>query len=234
MGRKGRFYGVGVGPGDPELLTLKAVRVLREASVLCFPQSLGGEESMALSIVRGVVEVEGKALLPFPFSREHPSPTDAWLGALSRLLAYLEEGRDCAFLTVGDPLLYSTFVHVYELVRRERPDVEVEVVPGVSSVTAGAARAGVPLAVSREAVALIPGLYRLEDLPPALERFDTLVLLKVNRVMGEVLRLLRERGMQDKAVLVRRATTPCEEVMGLEEAVARGVADYFSLLLVRR
>ncbi len=230
----GRFYGIGVGPGDPELLTLKAARILQQVPVVCYPQSTSGEGSMALAIAAGAVPLEGKELVPFPFSMSQPHSTDTWQGALGRVLARLAEGQDCAFLTEGDPFLYSTFVYVYEHLRRHHPQVPLEVVPGVSSVTAAAARAGVPLAAGRERIAVLPGLYHPDAIGPALDASDALVLVKVNRMLEVVRRELAARGLVEKAVLVRRATTPQEEVLRGAAALDGRVRDYFSLLIVRR
>ncbi len=232
--RWGRFYGIGVGPGDPELMTLKAVRVLERVPVVCYPQSTAGEGSMALAIASGAVSLAGKELVPFPFSMSQPHTTDTWQGALGRVLERLAEGMDCAFLTEGDPLLYSTFVYVYEHLRRHHPQVSLEVVPGVSSVTAAAARAGVPLAAGRERIALLPALYHPQDIGPCLDSSDTLVLLKVNRMLDAVRRELETRGLVDRAVVVRRATLPEEQVLCGPEALDGRVRDYFSVLIVRR
>ncbi|HXG42202.1 MAG TPA: precorrin-2 C(20)-methyltransferase [Dehalococcoidia bacterium] len=232
--RWGRFYGIGVGPGDPELLTLKAVRVLQRVPVVCYPQSTSGEGSMALAIAAGAVSLEGKELVPFPFSMSQPHTVDTWQAALARVLERLSQGQDCAFLTEGDPLLYSTFVYVYEHLRREHPQVPLEVVPGVSSLTAAAARAGVPLAAGRERIAVLPALYHPQAIGPALDASDSLVLLKVNRVLDVVRNELDARGLLDRAVLVRRATMPEEQVLHGAQAVDGSVRDYFSLLIVRR
>jgi precorrin-2/cobalt-factor-2 C20-methyltransferase len=233
-GRWGRFYGIGVGPGDPELLTLKAVRVLQRVPVVCYPQSTAGEGSMALAIAAGAVSLAGKELIPFPFSMSRPHTTDTWQGALGQVLERLAQEQDCAFLTEGDPFLYSTFVYVYEHLRREHPQVPVEVIPGVSSLTAAAARAGVPLAAGRERMAVLPALYHPQAIGPALDTSDTLVLLKVNRVLEVVQGELEARGLLERAVLVRRATMPEEQVLHGAEAVDGRLRDYFSLLIVRR
>jgi len=233
-GRWGRFYGIGVGPGDPELLTLKAARILRQVSVVCYPQSTSGEGSMALAIAAGAVPLEGKELVPFPFSMSHPHTTETWQGPMTQVLERLSRGQDCAFLTEGDPFLYSTFVYVYEHLRREHPQVPLEVVPGVSSLTAAAARAGVPLAAGRERISVLPALHHPQAIGPALDASDALVLLKVNRVLDVVRGELEARGLLERAVLVRRATMPEEQVLHGAEAVDGRVRDYFSLLIVRR
>jgi precorrin-2/cobalt-factor-2 C20-methyltransferase len=233
-GRWGRFYGIGVGPGDPELLTLKAARILQQVPVVCYPQSTAGEGSMALAIIAGAVSLAGKELVPFPFSMSQPHSTDPWQGALARVLERLAQGLDCAFLTEGDPFLYSTFVYVYQHLRREHPQVPVEVVPGVSSLTAAAARAGVPLAAGRERIAVLPALYHPGAIGPALDASDAVVLLKVNQVLDVVRGELEARGLLERAVLVRRATMPEEQILHGAQAVDGSMRDYFSLLIVRR
>ncbi|GBD14314.1 Cobalt-precorrin-2 C(20)-methyltransferase [bacterium HR25] len=232
--RRGRFYGIGVGPGDPELLTVKAVRILERTPVVCYPQSIGGEGSLALEIARGAVSLDGKTLIPFPFPMRQPHTTETWQEALKLVLSHLAEGRDCAFVTEGDPFLFSTFVYVYEELRARYPDIEVEVVPGVTSVTAAAARAGIPLAAGRERIVLLPALYHPDAIGPALDAADTVVLLKVNRMLERTREELAARGLLEQAVLVGRATLPQEQVLQGEAALDGRLRDYFSLLIVRR
>ncbi len=230
----GRFYGIGVGPGDPELMTLKAIQILHRVPVICYPQAVAGDRSMALAIVDRAIPLEGKVLVAFPFTMSSANSGVSWQKALNKVLTYLQEGKDCAFITEGDPFTYSTFIYVYEYMRHHYPHVPVEVVPGVSSVMASAARAGVPLAVGKERVALLPALYHVTEISHLLDHWDTIVLLKVNRVLADLAPELARKGLVEKAVLVRRATLPEEQISWGHEALRNETADYFSLLIVRR
>jgi precorrin-2/cobalt-factor-2 C20-methyltransferase len=142
----GRFYGVGVGPGDPELLTLKALRVLQEVPVICTPRSESSQESYALDIVRDYLDEKKQEIIRIPFPIDDEAGAAAvWRNAADTIGGHLKQGKDVAFITEGDPMLYSTFSYVLDSIKSGYPEVTVEIIPGVSSVMAAAASAGVPL-----------------------------------------------------------------------------------------
>ena len=207
------LYGVGVGPGDPELLTLKAVRILGRVPVVFHPAAGGEGEGVALGIVRGV------------------------LGPKARIVAsVLAAGGEGAFVTEGDPLLYSTFQHLLAALPEEAPEVRIEVVPGVSAMTAAAAAARFPLVRGAERLAVLPASRVLADDPSmllrVLEEYDAVVLLKVARVFDRVLPVLQQARCE--AVLVERCGMPGERIVDDPASLAGERLDYFSLLLVRR
>ncbi len=186
----GRLYVVGVGPGDPELLTLKAVRILGHVGSICVPRGTEGGESLALSIVRKGVSLDGKEIIEayFPMKktagRSHRAELDAqWRETISLILDRLRRGIDTAFITIGDPGLYSTFFYLYDRLIDECPGLQVEIVPGISSINASAARAGISLASGDDRIAILPANY-VSDLKRVFEQFDTVVLMKVYRVFS--------------------------------------------------
>ncbi len=229
-----RLYGVGVGPGAPDLLTLRAVRVLREADVLAMPRSADGAESIAGAIARSAVgEVPGQEILSltFPMTR-HPERRRAALEAtLDAIGARLAAGKSVALVSEGDPLLYSSFIDVLRAAPDRFRGVPVEVVPGVSSITAAAAAAALPLVDGAERLAVLPARAALEDLPSLAGAFDAAVILKAGPVLPELTAALEREGLAERAILVSEATTPREEIVrGLSGA--RGTRGYFSLVLV--
>lgn len=231
----GRFFGVGAGPGDPELLTVKACQLLRRVPVICVPQSNPSEAGYTWRIIQGYVDSSKQEVmhLRFPMTRDAGQLAACWSEAVDRIGQRLSEGKDCAFVTEGDPMLYSTFVHVYRLLGARFPQVEVEVLPGVSSILAAAARARIPLADGDDRIAILPATASPESLELALKHFDTVVLLKVNRAIDSLLVLLGKHNLLDKAVLVSKVTSSQEEVVHLTDLKEREV-EYMSLIIVRK
>ncbi len=234
----GRLFGVGVGPGDPELLTLKALRVLRSVPVICAPQSDRQEDSYALGIVKEVLDPRRQEIIRLPFSVSDPAAATAWRDAAGAIAERLYRAQDVAFITEGDPTLYSTFSYVLDSISREHPSIYVEIVPGVSSVTAAAGSGGVPLATRGQRLAILPAAYGVDDLSGTIAGYDTIVLMKVNRALAPVVAQLETMGRVGEAIHVSRATTPQERVARdlheLSRELSKEDQDYFSLLIIKR
>ncbi len=231
----GRLYGVGVGPGDPELLTVKARRLLQRVGVICFTQLDDGRESYALRVVRDfLVEPVPEFLNIVVPSDDTPVSEETWRDAAARIGSRLHEEQDVAFITEGDPMLYSEFSYLLGWVREDFPHLEIEVIPGVSSVMAAAASAGVPLATHGQRLAILPAVYGIDDLREAITSYDTTVLMEVNRTLLEALANLEKLGLAGKAIYVRRATTQKEEVVQNIHQLSEEDFDYFSLLIIKR
>jgi precorrin-2/cobalt-factor-2 C20-methyltransferase len=227
-----RLVGVGVGPGDPELLTLKAVRAIREAEVILAPTRRPGGRSMALEIVREHVDEQRQRVVVLPFPEgPHPQP---WDDVARQIVAELGASGRGVFLTEGDPLLFGSFGDVVAALRTVQPELAVEIIPGVSSVTAAAAAAGVPLTDSRERLALVPAIGNLAQVESALRDFECVVILKIGRVLGELLGMLDRFGRLDDAVYVRRCGWPEQQVVhNVRSLMGSPPTDYFALLIVR-
>lgn len=231
----GRFYGIGVGPGDPELLTLKALRILQEVPIICVPRSETSQESYALDIVGSFLDREKQEILPIVFPTDDEDAAAAiWRGAGDTIGAHLSHGKDVAFITEGDPMLYSTFSYVLDAICSGYPGVAVEIVPGVSSVMAAAASAGVPLVTHGQRLAILPAVYGIDDLSEAIASYDTIVLMKVNRTLLQALANLEQLGLAGKGTYVRRATTASEQVVSDLSRLSEEDLDYFSLLIIKR
>jgi len=234
----GRLYAVGVGPGDPELLTLKAVRILGQVGSICVPRGTEGGESLALSIANKAASLDGKeiveAYFPMKAGLSHGAELDAqWSETISMILDRLKRGIDTAFITIGDPGLYSTFFYLYDRLLNECPGLQIEIVPGISSVSASAARAGISLASGDERIAILPANYA-SDLEGVFERFDTVVLMKVYRVFDKVRKALSDLGLLERAVYVSRAGMADEMIRRDLDSLGSQKLDYFSLVIVRK
>jgi precorrin-2/cobalt-factor-2 C20-methyltransferase len=254
----GILYGVGLGPGDPELMTLKACRVLTRVPVIFYPAYDENTDHVALRILQQALTQQdawwgsresgqggqgaaapGASLL----ARCRPLSTAMARGAhvqrphwdeAAQVVGHvLQGGQDAAFITEGDPLLYSTFIHLREALAAHCPEAPVEVIPGVSSVTAAAARAGFALARADERVAVIPATYDPDDLARTIVAFDTVILLKVSRVLDRLIDILTARDLLHNAVLVERCGMPEERIVRDLASLRGQRVSYFSVILVR-
>ena len=224
----GTFYGVGVGPGDPELLTLKAVRVLESCPVLAAPQMASGEMT-ALSIARQAARLEGKTLLPlrFTMSRDRAEQAEGHRRAADAVRPYLEAGQDVAMAILGDVSIYSTYCYMMELLKAE--GFPCVMVPGVPSFCAVAARLGRSLTEMDLPVHIVPaGGFPLEE---ALDLPGTKVLMKSGRALPQVLEALESRGLLESSAMVQNCGLPGEQAAeSLKDAPQSG--SYFTTLLV--
>ena len=233
--RFGCLYGVGVGPGDPELVTLKAMRVLQEVPVICVPQAETSRDSYALEIVKSYLDQDKQEILRLTFpTDDEEAAGEVWRGAADSVGERLSNSQDVAFITEGDPMLYSTFSYVLDAVCQNFPEAQVEIIPGVSSVMAAAASAGVPLVTHGQRLAILPAVYGIDDLSEAIANYDTIVLMKVNRTLLQALANLEQLGLAGKGIYVRRASTAREEVVRDLTRLSSEDLDYFSLLIIKR
>ena len=231
----GRLYGVGVGPGDPELITLKAQRVLSRVPVIFVPLKDKKSKSYAKSIIADFISDDQEVVeLVLPMLRDKKKLAAYWQQAVVTIWRYLKKGEDGAFVNLGDPLLYGTFVHILETLQKSHPEVEVEVIPGVSSINAAAARAVVPLATSDERIAIISGNREDKVIRETIKNFDTVVFMKMNTVFDKLLAILEELELTKKCVYVRRGTTQEEEIIRDISRLKGEKVDYFSLLILRK
>ena len=230
----GILYGVGVGPGDPELLTLKAVRVLSEADRVYAARSSKNAHSVSNGIVRPHLR-EGVEVrtLAFPMTRDEAVLREAWEDNARRVLEDLRAGLSVAFLTLGDPLTYSTFAYLWRTLRELDPDAPVEVVPGVTSYCAAAAASGTVLAESEQTLAVVSGAKGGENLRRAAEFADTVVVLKAYKRFDDITATLDELGMLRSSVLVSNCGHEGERILG-EVSTDEPAPQYFSLVLAKK
>lgn len=231
-----KLYGVGVGPGDPELLTLKAIRILQSVPVICVPRSSYDSDSFALSIIEGVIDKKEQEIIPliFPMSKDKEVTKKFWDESAGIIEGKLKANKDVACISIGDPFFYSTFIYVFENLKERLKDLAVEIIPGVSSINASSAAALLPLAKANERVAVLPATYEKEMLSDALKNYDTIVLMKVNRVFDEVLAVLEEMELKGKSVFISRCGTEDERIVRDIEMLKGKELDYLSMVIVRK
>ena len=229
----GTLYGVGIGPGDPELLTLKAARVIGAVPVVAVPVARPDGRSYALDIVAGMLRPDQEILkLLFPMLKDADAKASYRRAAAESVLAVLRSGRDVAFLTEGDPLFHSTFIYLLAELPAGTP---LEVVPGISSVHAAAAQAQLPLVNAGQRLAILPVTFEDEAaLRETLRTFDTVVLLKFHRDLDRLLDLLDELGLTECAVIVERASHADGRVVRDVRSLRGAAIHYLSLMIVRK
>ncbi len=233
---RGTLFGIGVGPGDPELLTLKAARLLREAPVVAHFARSGGE-GQARRIAGGHIRAEAEELrFAFPYTTQIPRLSAAYRDAMAALYdqaaadiaAILDGGRDVALLCEGDPLFYGSFMYVND---RLAGRYEIEIVPGVTAMAGCWGRVGTPMTRGEDSLAVLAGTAAEEALAEGLGTADAAVVMKAGRNLPKIRRALERAGLLDRAILVERGTMPGERIVALADAPADEAA-YFSLVLV--
>lgn len=226
----GTLYGVGVGPGDPELMTLKAVRLIRACGVIAVPDS-GAEQNAAYQIAaRAVPDIKEKQLLKLnlPMTRDAEALDSARRRAAEEIALCLDRGEDVAFLTLGDPSVFSTYSYLHELV--SAMGYQAQMVPGVPSFCAAAALLGESLAKSGETLHIIPAPY--EGLEEALLAKGTKVLMKSGKWFSKIKQALMEKGYGDKIEIVERCGMEGERVYRSLEETGDELS-YFSMLVIK-
>lgn len=230
------IYAIGVGPGDPELLTRKAEKVLRRADVILAPVSNPAEASVALETIREFIDEERQQIIvhQFPMTSDRSRLIPAWQEAAGLIAGHAQAGREVAFITIGDPLFYSTFIYLLRILHEQWPDLPVEIIPGISSINAAAAQVPLPLVESEEKMAVVPATAGIEQIAAALARFETVVLLKVKPLYADIMELLRQTGRQGSTVFVERVGSPRQIILTDFAEISAYSPDYLSLLIVKQ
>ena len=229
------IYAVGVGPGDPELLTRKAERVLRSVDVILAPVSNPSEASVALSTIREFIDEGRQEIIvhQFPMTSDKARLLTAWQGAADLIAAHAEAGRSVAFITIGDPLFYSTFIYLLRILREQWPQLPIEIIPGISSINAAASEALIPLVEGDERMVVIPATAGIEQIKTALESYETVVLLKVKSLFPAIIELLRATSKEQSTVFVERVGSSRQKVLTDFDLIAAHSPDYLSLMIIK-
>lgn len=227
----GKLYGVGVGPGDPELLTLKAVRLIQASDVLAYPAPADGTPSLARRIAADHIPAgKTEIVIETPMTPGNFPANDIYDRYAIEIADHLKAGRDVAVLCEGDPFLYGSFMYLFGRLANDHP---TEVVPGVSSLGACAARSGQPLVSRNQVLTILPAPLDEDALRAKIAASDAVAIMKVGRHLQKVRRVLATLGRDKNAVYIERATLDEEIVQPLSSVTAE-TAPYFSMILVRR
>jgi len=231
---KGKFYGIGVGPGNPDLLTLRACKVLSQVDILCTPKAKTEGDSLALAIVRQAVERDFLLLeLLFPMSRDEQVLQEHWDRAAQEVLKVLNQGKSVAFITIGDPMFYSTYAYLLKRIAKD-PEIEIETISGITAFSACSGFLNQPLAEGDEKIAVIPAAYDLSHIRETLKTFENVVLMKVNKSYDEIVSILRELNLLDKGVFISRCGYPDQFYTRDLESLVGKSKDYMSILMIKK
>ncbi len=233
--KHGTLYGIGVGPGDPELITLKAMNILRRVAVVFAAVSTKNSHSLAEKIVSPHLK-EGMPVkhLGFPMTREKEILSEAWQGNARKVVEVLKKGEDAAFITLGDPMIYSTFGYLMNTIKESNPNITIEIIPGITSYQAGASAAGQTLAEAEESYTVISGALGSQKLKDIIDHTDSVVMLKVYRNYKGILETLNELELTDSSVLISRCGLDGEEIVGNLKGRPDTTPPYLSFLIIKK
>ncbi len=231
---KPRLWGIGIGPGEPELLTLKAHRLISEADIVFAPKA----RAKGLSLARDIVDRAGLKNLPYR-EIEFPMVTDKeklklkWDDAAQYIIDQLGETKRGVFITLGDPGIYSTWSYLQRTLDRNASNLKTGIVPGISTMNAAAAALAQPLLTGREKLALLPLPSDLQELKEYLQLFDTLVIYKVSGRLKELTIFLEQLGLAEQASLIQRAGMVKEKIFPVLTGLPQRIDGYLSTIIIR-
>jgi precorrin-2/cobalt-factor-2 C20-methyltransferase len=229
----GVFYGVGVGPGDPELLTVKAIKVIREADVILAPKTGKKETSTALTIAKPFLKMDVQIVpMVFPMVFDKEILAAAWEDHQKAILELLAAGKKVVFLTLGDPMLYSTYIYVFQLL--QNCGYPIETVPGVPAFCAVGSKLGYPLAEGNDILSIIPATIAADRLDRVLAISDHVVLMKVYQNYQRIIAALERHDMAGNAVMVSRCGLEGEQVIRNLNEPDMPKPNYLSTILTKR
>jgi len=233
---------VGCGPGDPELLTLKAVKAIKNADVLACPTSKEGKPSIALGIVSSILNESQKSEvinLVFPMVKDKQTLEKTWRNNAEILSQKIFSGKNVVYLTVGDPYLYSTWIYLHREIQTKHPEIKITVIPGIVSIFTFASKVGISLAEGSEKMAVIPSCYDLSQVKEIAKNCDTMIFLKDGRYFDKVIELLKEAGFSDNSLFA------VGQDLGTDHEIVKKLTlgkvnensfttKYFSIMVVKR
>ena len=232
---QGKLYGIGIGPGDPKLLTLSAKEILDKVDTIFSPKSSEDKTSIARSIIEASSSEPKKFVeLTFPMTQDERVLKIYWRRAAEKIVKAIKKGKQVAFVTIGDPFIYSTYIYLLKALRQDFPNIKVETIPGISAFNAAASRAEVPLLQGNERLAILPVTKDLKGLREAFKEFDTVVLMKVGSKLDKIVALLRELDLLKSSVLVSHVGYPQERIIRDFYSLKKGErGGYLSVMIVK-
>lgn len=235
MTHHGKFYGIGVGPGSPDLLTVRAANILKAVDIVCVPRSSHDNESVALKVAKSYITGKTEILeISTPMTRDMAVLNAEWEMGAEKIAQQLMLGKSVAFITIGDAMLFSTYTYILKKLKALLPEVSIESVPGITSFSATAAFLNSALAEGSEKLAIIPAIEGPNELRTILTQFPNAVLMKVAGKFNEILDILDELDLKSKAVYVSKLGYPDQFITYDLDSLKNSKRDYLSLILVKR
>jgi precorrin-2/cobalt-factor-2 C20-methyltransferase len=231
----GTLYGIGVGPGDPELVPVKAMKILKRVHVVFAASSTKNQHSLAVNIARAYIPDETSIkLLSFPMTQNMEVKHKAWNQNARMVIEILEQGQDAAFITVGDSMTYSTFGYLLQSVQGLAPHITVKSIPGITSYQAAAARLNTPLVEGEQSMLVTSGCNGGNQLRQHTGNAETVVLLKAYRNVSDIVSAFEENDLAYDCVGISRCGQPGEEVLPDIKEIARRKPDYWTLIIAKQ
>jgi precorrin-2/cobalt-factor-2 C20-methyltransferase len=231
----GKLYGIGVGPGDPELIPLKAVRILGRVDMVFAASSSKNTYSLAVDIAgRHIPESTPIIRLPFPMTQEKEETERAWRENARTIISHVEAGKQAAFITLGDPMTYSTYGYVLKNIQALRPDLPVETIPGITSYQACASRLNTPLVEGEESLLITSGVKGGDRLRSASPKPENIVFLKAYRNAADISLALEESSMIDNSVGISCCSLPQEEIIRDVRAFKERKPGYWTIIIAKK
>jgi precorrin-2/cobalt-factor-2 C20-methyltransferase len=236
-----KLFCIGCGPGDPELLTIKALNLIKEADVIFVPTSKSDKPSIALSIVSQFINKTTKIVnLVFPMVKDKNSLKEYWKKNTLEILEMVRTGKKTLYLTVGDPSLYSTWIYIHRELKNNHKDIEVEIIPGITSIFAFAAESKISLVEGDEHLSVVPACYDLNKVKNTVKSSDTIVFLKDGRYFDNVIDMLSETGFSDESqIAIAQDVSTKENILEIKQlkdikGKKQPSQTYFSIMVVKR
>ncbi len=233
--KPGTLYGIGVGPGDPELIPLKAARILREVDIIFAAPSTKNDYSLAVSIAKHHIRPETPVMmLPFPMTKNREEAQTAWERNAAIIIEALEQGKNAAFITLGDSMTYSTYGYVLRHIRTAAPHLHIETIPGITSYQAAAARLNTPLVEGEEALLVLSGVKGGDRLREFCGKPENVVFMKAYRNVGDISLALEENGLIENSIAISHCGLPEEEIIRDLNELRNKPPGYWTLIIAKR
>ena len=236
-----KLFCVGCGPGDPELLTIRALNLIKEADVIFVPTSKSDKPSIALSIVAKYINKTTKIInLVFPMIKDKDSLKDYWEKNTSEISQMVRTGKKTVYLTVGDPSLYSTWIYIHRELKKNHKDIQIEIIPGITSIFAFAAESKISLVEGNEHLSIVPACYDLNKVKNTVKSSDTIVFLKDGRYFDNVIEMLPDAGFgEESQIAIAQDVSTKENILEIKhlkdlKGKKQPSQKYFSIMVVKR
>ena len=236
-----KLFCVGCGPGDPELLTIRALNLITEADVIFVPTSKLDKPSIALSIVAKYIKETTKIInLVFPMVKDKDVLKDYWKKNTLEISQMVRTGKKTLYLTVGDPSLYSTWIYIHRELKKNHKDIEIEIIPGITSIFAFAAESKLSLVEGNEHLSIVPACYDLNKVKNTVKASDTIVFLKDGRYFDNVIEMLSDSGFgEETQIAIAQDVSTKENILEIKhlkdlKGKKQPSQKYFSIMVVKR
>lgn len=230
-----KFYGIGVGVGDSGLMSLKAVEILKEVDYICTPLSTKSDSSKALKIISKLIDLKGRVVkINFKMSKNKKELENSRTAAAEKIYSLLKKGKTVAFVTIGDPFLYSTYAYLLKKIKNWDKDLAVETVPGINSIAAVTAKYNLPLAEGKENTALVSDVKNENYLENIFKLFETVVILKLSRNFEPVYKVLEKLNLKENVLIASKCGFEDEFYTEEIEIFKDKKIEYLTLMIVKR